>query len=513
MRLKALVLVFALVIFASMPTKATIIDVPGDSSTIQGGINGASNGDTVLVAKGHYYERISFKGKAILVASDFIYDGSPATIDSTIIDGDPDSLGVADTGSVVRFVNQEDSNSIIKGFTIQNGIGTQVGIYPKRHGGGVFCDSTSPTISYNTITDNSAYWGGGIGCYRYSSPVIRNNTIIRDSTIQQPSYGDGGGICCFLYSSPIIDSNLITDNWGGGISCWNYCAPLITNNTISDNRLHGGIFCYSGSPTISDNSIKENSAWEGGGISFWWYCSAVVDKNIIANNSATLGGGIFCTDTYISPTITNNTINKNSASRYGGGIYMQDWSAPVITNNIISNSTNGEGIFCNYNHNNPSISFNDVWNNYDGNFSGCPPGVGDTTWGTNFFGTPCDSFYNIVRDPSFADTVNYTLICSSLCIEAGDSISTPPAKSGCRVDIGAFEFYHGFICGDVDSSGIVNSTDCDYLTNYLFRSGPAPRPLASGDVNHDGNVNVGDLVYLINYVYKSGPPPCCPACL
>jgi len=49
--------------------RAKIIHVPADSSTIQAGINGAVDGDTVLVARGRYCESIDFLRKAILVAS------------------------------------------------------------------------------------------------------------------------------------------------------------------------------------------------------------------------------------------------------------------------------------------------------------------------------------------------------------------------------------------------------------------------------------------------------------
>ena len=76
--------------FHFQSSNAKIIHVPNDSSTIQAGINGASGGDTVLVSKGLYYERINFLGKGILVASNFIFDQDTNTIDSTIIDADAD---------------------------------------------------------------------------------------------------------------------------------------------------------------------------------------------------------------------------------------------------------------------------------------------------------------------------------------------------------------------------------------------------------------------------------------
>ena len=44
--------------------------VPDDFSTIQAGIDGSANGDTVIVRDGTYYENINFYGKAITVKSE-----------------------------------------------------------------------------------------------------------------------------------------------------------------------------------------------------------------------------------------------------------------------------------------------------------------------------------------------------------------------------------------------------------------------------------------------------------
>ncbi len=62
-------LLLSLLLSLALPTSAKTIHVPADQPTIQAGINTASNGDTVLVSAGTYYENINFSGKAITVAS------------------------------------------------------------------------------------------------------------------------------------------------------------------------------------------------------------------------------------------------------------------------------------------------------------------------------------------------------------------------------------------------------------------------------------------------------------
>ncbi|MCB0292955.1 MAG: hypothetical protein KDH97_22060, partial [Calditrichaeota bacterium] len=84
--------------------------IPTDHPTIQAGINTAADGDTVLVAEGIYFENISFRGKAITVASRFLLDGDTSHIANTVIDGSrpihPDSA------SVVYFISGEDTTSM-----------------------------------------------------------------------------------------------------------------------------------------------------------------------------------------------------------------------------------------------------------------------------------------------------------------------------------------------------------------------------------------------------------------
>jgi hypothetical protein len=64
-----------------------------------------------------------------------------------------------------------------------------------------------------------------------------------------------------------------------------------------------------------------------------------------------------------------------------------------------------------------------------------------------------------------------------------------------------------YVRGDVNGDGNIGIVDVVYLINYLFNSGPVPRPWGAGDANGDGNVSIVDVVYLINYVFNNGPAP------
>jgi 4-amino-4-deoxy-L-arabinose transferase-like glycosyltransferase len=61
---------------------------------------------------------------------------------------------------------------------------------------------------------------------------------------------------------------------------------------------------------------------------------------------------------------------------------------------------------------------------------------------------------------------------------------------------------------DITGDGVFDVSDIMYLTSYLYKGGPPPRPLENADVNCDATVNAGDVVFLIGYIYRGGPSPC-----
>ena len=138
-------LYFLLLILATSLSAETL-QVPDDYSSIQNAINAASNTDSILVAPGLYEESIDFNGKAIVVSSLYLIENDSLLIESTVIDGQED-------GSVVTFDSGESYESILQGFTIQNGA--------LSIGGGVLCNG-APLIENCVIKNNVSQLGAGI---------------------------------------------------------------------------------------------------------------------------------------------------------------------------------------------------------------------------------------------------------------------------------------------------------------------------------------------------------------
>jgi len=316
--------------------KGAIWYVHSDSTlnSVQAGIDSCSTGDTVLVGPGTYTENINFNGMAITVKSEL----GP---DSTIIDGG--NPFHPDSGSVVLFANGEDTTSVLKGFTITNGSGTNFTF--GTIGGGILCfGSSSPTITGNRITLNEAFWGGGGIASLFSSPVIDSNTI---------------------------DNNVV-DSVGGGIFILDDSDATITNNCIKINAaVYGGGICITGTgaaPMIMNNDIAENNAigsggyGSGGGVAVGWSAAPYFQGNTICNNTATYGGGgIYCY-TNSTPLFIGETITQNNASN--GAIRCRYNPAPHFKLcNISANNSSGASILeCALTFDSCTISNN----NYDG---------------------------------------------------------------------------------------------------------------------------------------------------
>jgi len=338
------------------------------------------------------------------------------------------------------FINNEDSNSVLCGFTIQNGIGTysQDCYYDVYGGGGIFGLNSSPIIKNNIIRDNIidaihiAYsLGQGSGIYfREGSPQILNN-LIMNNVVDAYWGGQGGGIFLMrcLSAQTMIYGNLIIKNeatiQGAGI-CAHESWVEISKNKIRSNEETQGIYCqqeYYGYPVIISNNIILDNGLSG---IVGYNISAQIRNNLVAFNPR--GDGISL-DTYISSVVENNTVVGNGFDEYftfGDGIRVAGW-VDVINNITVCNRR--YGIFSYDPSPYMTLDYNNVWENLEGQYYNVDPGPHDIS---------CDPYF---QNPFKSD---FTLSDSSCCIDAGDPYSHNIPWGGFCRDIGAFEYDQGF---------------------------------------------------------------------
>ncbi len=316
---------------------AEIFYVPDEFSTIQDAINAASNGDSVMVSPGFYPENINFEGKSITVSSLYSIENDSLLIGATIIDAQ-------ENGSVATFANDENDESILQGFTLQNGSGNDEdpdgnGSY-YTYGGGVYCEDSSPLIKDCIIQNNIANEGGGGGIFCYNaSPVFVRCQINGNETDDV-----GGGLYSRSESSPELYYCSFYDNtaeFGGGCYMRNESTPIMQNVIFNANTaLNSG-----GGITLKDDAdleayevhiINNDAEGLGGGIYInnadpeFVYC-------LVADNSSSSGGGVYIRNNSIVE-LSNTTIANNSANLDGNGIYMRDNVEVVVFNTIVWNN-------------------------------------------------------------------------------------------------------------------------------------------------------------------------------
>ena len=474
--------------------------------TVQGGIDAASvSGGEVWVKTGVNNERVTLKPCVHLYGG---FRGTETQREERDWNVYPTVLDGQQGGRVVTAGQAGYKSSTVDGFIIQNG--------RADYGGGVYCRFSSPTITNNTIRNNTAttHGGGGVYC-EYSAPTISNNTIVGNAA-PASTYGGGGGICC-AYSS----------------------FPLISNNTILRNRtwgLGGGVSCSDCSPTLISNAIAGNVSTDyfGGGIGCRESSLVILDNVIVGNTADISGGGIYCfgsSSTSMPPTITNNTVVGNVAQHAdGGGIYLSGSFAPTISNTVIAFNSSG---VCQVSGGVPVVRHGCVYGNTVYDFKGVTNPTGSSG---NISVDP-----RLVRQPSPGadgkwgtaddDYGDLHLQAGSPCIDAGQNSSVPAgivtdfdggprfvddpsaADTGSGtppiVDMGAYEH----IPGDFDFDGDIDTDDMRVFIGCV--SGPSI-PYSSGcgkaDFDRDNDVDQRDFG-VMQRCYSGAGKPVDPACV
>lgn len=322
------------------------IHIPGDQPTIQAGIDSARNGDTVLVADGLYTgdgnRDMDFLGKAIVVTS----ENGPEV---TVIDVAADS---ADPHRAFFFHTNEDSTSVLSGFTITGGFADTLYWHEYPSGGAIYVLSSSPIIEDCHFVENraptSVSLGGAIYCtgaWLHCRPIIRSCRFIGNSAAL------GGALMLDLYANAVVSDCIFADNLaaadssiygqvssgGAVVTAWVDSATfrdcLFENNVaqaVADQwSLGGALFATSSVITIDRCRFEGNSVsagWRGswgGGIGVDGARAIITDCEFIDNTSISTGtgagyggaaGGLSAHFEFLNCLIVDNAVDGNGGA-------------------------------------------------------------------------------------------------------------------------------------------------------------------------------------------------------
>lgn len=370
-----------------------IIYVPGDYTTIQGAVNAAVQGDTIVVRDGNYTENIA-------VTKDHLTIKSENGADSTIVTGANPDDHVFEV--IANWVN-------ISGFTVQNATGEyKAGIYLLESSHCAICDNTAIGSYYgicleysnnSAVTNNTANWNEHDGI---AVSLSSNNTLINNTA----DWNDYFGIRLYFSGTNTLRNNSMSHNvcnfysWSWSLSELRqdvdtsnkvdgklvyyvmddsdrvinssinagYVAVInSTNITVKDLNLthsgHGVLFAY------TNNSRIENVTGCHGKHSFLLYhsnnnmvidniaCNNIYDgfriwysnNNILMNNTSDWNGFGACLDSSEDNTLISNSFCNSSQ----WGILSRDSNDNVIYLNNVVNSTQGNVL---------SAESSDIWN-------------------------------------------------------------------------------------------------------------------------------------------------------
>jgi parallel beta-helix repeat protein len=299
-----------------MVSSSSIIRVPDDFEKIQWAVGNASDGDTIFVRAGTYYEHVTVSKPLVLVGED------KAT---TIIDGNG-------TGTVVSVTAD---SVVINGFTLRNS--GKNGYW--SFDAGIYLHSGSNEITGNVLM-NSNY-----GIIMASYTMASGGNMIIDNNVQNNNYGIYGSGKKNVISNNTVtgnprhgiwlqglganDSNIITGNIVSnsdyGISL---CGWIIIGGTTSSELRHSVLqgSSESQSPPPSNNTVSDNMVTDCGyGISIELCNGNTVTGNIIARNNVGLSMIPFIEEGSLNNTIYHNNFVDNTAQVYTSLGYANTW--------------------------------------------------------------------------------------------------------------------------------------------------------------------------------------------
>ncbi|MEJ2637165.1 MAG: right-handed parallel beta-helix repeat-containing protein [Calditrichia bacterium] len=267
----------------------------------------------------------------------------------------------------------DQNGNFVGGSVLEHAIVEYAGGVIEGHSGAVRMDNAHPFINFCEIRFNDE---SGIDAENLTGRQVITNCSIHHNT----EFAEGGGIAVYYSfgSNLIISGNSISDNSafdGGGIYLDGFDSAIVSGNTIFRNHTNGdgggGIYVNGLYTDIFQNRIIGNTTTEqggGGGIHVMSGIPLMIHDNIIMNNYANTGGGLYFYALGTMSVYNNIVVHNSAAAQYlegipggtGGGIYvytpghpwgLQDPNSTAITHNAILYNVSGNASGIDYESN------------------------------------------------------------------------------------------------------------------------------------------------------------------
>jgi len=447
-------------LFSNVEADTIIVakDGNGDYEKIQDAIDNATEGDTIRVWEGTFYENVVVKKTVSLIGN-----GS----EETTIDG-------GGTGDVVRITSDWVNMS---GFKV-TGSGTN---WPDA---GISVESNKTHIFENNCMNNDN------GVYLYKS----NNSTLMNNTWESNNFH---GIFLGSSSACTITNNTCSSNNHHGIYLWASNDCTITNNTCSSNNIHGIYLWDFSDCTITNNTCSNNNDY---GILLSSSRDCLLEDNICSNNDY----GIYLYSGSSDCTITNNNCSNNRES----GIHIDSSSDCTITQNTCSN--NDYGIYLSRSSD-CTIMNNTCESNNRGGIS-----LG-ASWGCRITNNTCsNNGYGIILWDSSSDCTVTNNTCSNNThygLNLASSASLNPT-SRCTITNNKFSNnnYGIYLQEHSDNNTISNNTISENKIGIYLRLSSRNNAVHYNNIfnNSEYGINATNNGYTVNATYNwwghdSGP--------
>ena len=341
----------------------------GPKKTIKNAVTTVSNGGTVNIAKGVYYENTIAITKSMNIIGQ-----NP---DNTIIDAQHHGASI--------FVIKNNINLKIENLMFANGTNTNGGaisnsastltidnckffynhansggaIYSyyntvninncgfstnnAANGGAIFISTGNLNVNSGVFSRNSASTGTGGSIYSASGNLIinksyfvNNNAVREGAAIHKTGYLE-------IISSNFV-TNKVTQNYGGAIYHTGSTITII-NSKFSGNSapVAGAILNVRSPMIITSSNFTGNVASGRGGAIVNTISSLTITGSYFISNVARLGfgGALYHSNGVIS--FSNNTFSRNTAPEGGAGVYVEIIGTSKIVKNIFIYNKSGRG--------------------------------------------------------------------------------------------------------------------------------------------------------------------------